>query len=97
MERSSWQDRVPFVLLLEIATSISLFQEKLPQGTTRYLHGTSFETRGASDSMELVFRAVTAPVAENRLWVGAGLCRLILDRQSEHVQSAETFIRVLKV
>ncbi|MCJ1384856.1 hypothetical protein MMC17_007974 [Xylographa soralifera] len=93
---SSWQGRIPFVLIFEIGTSIDLFQEKLSRATIRRLQGISFETKDATETLEMMFRTVTAPEESRSLYIGAGLLKMFLDRQIEHVQSVQAFIQSLK-
>lgn len=85
------------MLLFEIATSVELFQEKLPRATIRCLQGTSFETKDAAETLELMFEAVTNPRESKILYVGPNVSKMLLDRQMEHTQSAQAFIGSLKV
>jgi origin recognition complex subunit 3 len=85
------------VLLFEIATSVALFQEKLPRATIRRLQVTSFETKEAAETLELMFKAVTSPRESRVLYVGPTVSKMLLDRQMEHTQSAQAFIGSLKV
>ena len=94
---SSWQDRIPFILIFEIATSIELFREKLSRQTIRRLRGESFETRNAIEILDVLFQAATTPDSSKSLWLGAATSKLLLDRQTEHVQSAKGLISGLKV
>ncbi|MCJ1242868.1 hypothetical protein MMC30_000064 [Trapelia coarctata] len=93
---SSWQGRIPFVLLFEIATSVELFQEKLPRATIRRLQGTSFETKDAAETLELMFEAFTSPRQSRLLYIGPNVSKMLLDRQMEYTQSAQAFIGSLK-
>ncbi|MCJ1287384.1 hypothetical protein MMC26_006733 [Xylographa opegraphella] len=93
---SSWQGRIPFVLVLEIGTSIDLFQEKLSRATIRRLQGTSFEMKDAVETIEMMFRTATAPGESASLYIGAGLLKMFLDRQIEHIQSVHAFMQSLK-
>ena len=92
----SWQDRIAFMILFEIAVSVELFQEKLPRNTVRQLCGTTFESKSASEILDLMFRAATSPDDKNPLYLGASTSKLLLDRQEEHIQSAKGFISALK-
>lgn len=94
---SSWQDRIRFILLFEIGTSVALFQEKLSRQAARQLRGTLFETRSATEVLDVLFRCATSPDLTNFLWLGPGASRLLLDRQTEHIPSARDFISLLKV
>jgi len=94
---SSWQGRIPFVLLFEIATSVELFQEKLPRATIRRLQETAFETEDAAETLELMFESATMPRESRVLYIGPNVFKMLLDRQMEHTQSAQAFIGSLKV
>lgn len=93
--KSSWNDRIPFILLFGIATSIGLFQEKLSQATLRLLQGTQFQINQLD--VETLFKAVTSSVYPSSLWLGAGLSRMVLQRHRDHVHSSTDFIRTIKV
>ena len=51
----------------------------------------------AEESLELIFRAITAPDAERFLWLGPALSKMLLDRQTENIQSAQALIESCKV
>lgn len=91
--KSSWSDRIPFVLLFGIATSVELFQEKLSRETIRYLDGSAFDVQQVH--IEDVFKAFSSE--ETTLWMGPGLSRIILQRQKDYIQSHSSFINALKV
>ena len=91
--RSSWNDRIPLVLLFGIATSVELFQEKLSRETIRLLDGSAFDVQQLD--IENVFKAFQSE--QPTLWVGPGLSRVILQRQKDYVQSHSTFIDSVKV
>ncbi|KAL8694041.1 MAG: hypothetical protein Q9218_001219 [Villophora microphyllina] len=52
---SLWMNRIPFVLLFAIKTSIEFFQEKLSQAAIRHLQGVQFEV--AHIEVDNIFRA----------------------------------------
>lgn len=91
--KSSWNDRISFVLLFGIATSVELFQEKLSGDTIRLLDGSAFDVQQVD--IEDVFKAFQ--FEQSTLWVGPGLSRLILQRQKDYIQSHSTFINSVKV
>lgn len=93
--RSAWMDRIPFVLLFGIATSIELFEEKLSQATLRLLEGNQFEI--AQLGVDVLFKAVTRSERPSNFWLGAGLGRYILRQHKDHVQTATDFVRTIKV
>ena len=90
------------MFLFEIAISFELFQEKLSLATKRRLLGTVFETRDAVKTLELMLRAATAPrdslrPYSGRPYIGPNLLKILFDRQMEHIQSCQAFIRSLQV
>ena len=91
--KSSWSDRISFVLLFGIATSVELFQEKLSKETIRQLDGSTFDVQQVD--VEDVFKAFQSE--QPALWVGPGLSRLILQRQKDYIPSQSTFMNSLKV
>jgi origin recognition complex subunit 3 len=93
---SSWIDRIPFVVLFGIATSVELFHERLPRGSIRCIHGAQFDVEQTSDTLEKVFQKAVAS-CEAPLLLGHGMITLLLERQQEHVQSLQAFVSALKV
>jgi origin recognition complex subunit 3 len=93
---SSWMDRIPFVLLFGIATSVELFQERLPRAASRCLYGAQFDVEQTSLILERVFqRAIAGSRAPLRL--GPLLVTSLMERQLDHVQSVQAFTAALKV
>lgn len=92
---SSWKDRIPFVLLFNIATSIELFEEKLSQSTIKLLKGTRFDL--AEVDFDVLFTAAMRHVGPSSVVLGPGLSNTILKRHRETLQSNNDFIRTLKV
>ncbi|KAL3423541.1 origin recognition complex subunit [Phlyctema vagabunda] len=91
----SWSDRIPFVLLFGIATSVDLFHERLPRAATRCLSGAQFDVEQTSSVVERVFRKVIAGF-EAPLQIGPSLISSLMERQYDHVQSVQAFISALK-
>ncbi|KAA8902106.1 origin recognition complex subunit 3 N-terminus-domain-containing protein [Sphaerosporella brunnea] len=92
---SSYLDRIPFVLLLGIATSLDIFHDKLPKATIRKMQGKKFDVDRAEECLAQVFNdAVLGNKSVLRL--GDSMCDLLIDRQKNHTQSIQTFIAALK-
>ena len=90
---SSWNDRVPFVLFFNIATSSDLFQSKLPRETIRLLTGSEFHVKRVE--AERLFRLMNNE--SSILFCGPTLSHVVLQRQSDFVQSPTALTRSLKV
>lgn len=89
-------DRIPFVMLFGIATSVELFHERLPRAASRCLHGVQVEVEQTSSILEKIFqKAVTNSGALLRL--GPHLLLNLMERQQGHVQSVQSFVVALKV
>ena len=95
VEKSSWNDRIPFVLLFGIATSIDLFQEKLSQASLKLLQCSNFEVTQLD--VDFLFKEVTGADEASRLWLGPGLSRLVLQRHQDYVQTTADFVWAIKV
>ena len=94
---SSWQDKIPLILVFETATSIELFQEKLPRAAIRRLRGTSFLARDPIETLELMFRCGTSPTTPGLFFLGASVCKMLMDRQIEYAHGTRALIQALKV
>ena len=89
-------DRIPFVLLFGIATSLDLFHERLSKSASRFLDGVQFDVEQTSSVLQRIFqKAVIASEAPLRL--GSTLVSSLIERQHDHVQSVQSFIVALKV
>ena len=107
--RSAWKDRIPFILLFEISTSLELFQEKLTKRASRQIEGESLSIEQVDTEKLLAatqhailggFRPNTikddprSPVA---LRIGPSLIKLVMTRQQESIQSPAVLTQALKV
>ncbi|KAL2065095.1 hypothetical protein VTL71DRAFT_4235 [Oculimacula yallundae] len=92
---SSWSDRIPFILLFGIATSVDLFHERLSRAASRSLEGRQFDVEQTSSQLERIFEKAVAG-AEAPLRLGAKLVSELIERQEDHVQSVQSFVEALK-
>ncbi|KAI9857506.1 MAG: hypothetical protein M1824_004766 [Vezdaea acicularis] len=95
----SWLDRIPFVLLFGIATSLDIFHEKLPRSAIQLMKGEQFDVERAEESLERIFYEINDPVDfgdQNVLRLGPSLSKLLLTRQREDIQSVQSFVSSLK-
>jgi origin recognition complex subunit 3 len=89
-------DRIPFVLLFGIATSVELFNERLSRAASRYLYGVQFDVEQTNSVLEAVFHKVVAG-SESSTRLGPKLVSDLIERQYDHVQSIQAFTAALKV
>ena len=92
---SSWNDRIPFVLLFSIATSIDLFQEKLSRTTVKSLQGVRFDMEQLP--VDDILRTIVSLEKSRFLWLGPGLSSTLIQRHTDYVQSTSSFIEAIKV
>ncbi|KAL1890407.1 Origin recognition complex subunit 3 [Sporothrix stenoceras] len=91
----SWLDRIPFVLLFGVATSVDLFQARLPKQAAHRLSAAQFDVAPSSAVLDrLVRRAVAA--ADVPLRIGPSLLRSLAERQDEQVTGVSVFVNSLK-
>ncbi|GAB7364189.1 hypothetical protein MBLNU230_g4740t1 [Neophaeotheca triangularis] len=91
---SCWRDRIPFVLVLGLATSVEFLEQRLAQSAIRCLKGNAFGAPGSKNTLQRVFH--TTITRENKVWIGPELVADQLERQSDYVQSVETFASAAK-
>jgi origin recognition complex subunit 3 len=91
---SSWLDRIPFVCLFNVATSVEFLQQRLSRSAVRCLDGRLFDAAPSSAETQLVFSVITHP--ETRLWLGPTLLASVLERQSDYIQSVDELVDVVE-
>lgn len=84
------------MLLFGIATSLDLFQERLPRIASRSLHGAQFDVEQTSSLVERIFKKVLAG-GRAPLRLSTTLVASLMERQQEHAQSVQSFTAALKV
>lgn len=93
---SVWADRVPAVLLFGVATSIEVFQDRLPQAASRCLNGRHFDAVQSDELLSRIFSStivgINAPFR-----IGPNLAKAILKRPKENIQSPNEFIDAFQV
>lgn len=93
---SSWTDRISFILLFGIATSVELFEGRLARATANLLRGTRLDIQGCDDLTEQIFVTLqTQP--ENFVWLGPNVSEIILEKSKDHFESPESFAYGIKV
>ncbi|KAJ6257657.1 hypothetical protein Dda_7444 [Drechslerella dactyloides] len=92
---SQYLPKIPFVILLGVATSEDLFYEKIPHFIRSLLRGDRFDVQRFEQSMEQVFNeAVLSP--RSLLKLGPRVADLMFERQKDFTRSVGTFLTELK-
>lgn len=92
---SAYLDRIPFILLLGVATSIEIFHEKVPKSIIRLMRGEKFDVERAEECLAKIFNDATIG-PQSVLRLGPSLCDFLLRRQKNHTQSIQAFVAALK-
>ncbi|GAM82657.1 hypothetical protein ANO11243_006390 [Dothideomycetidae sp. 11243] len=87
---SCWKDRIPFVLIFGVATSVENLQINLSKKAIRCIRGRRFDVVNADFALEDLFDHVHSD--NTSVWIGANLCRSIVDRQKDFLQNPQTII-----
>ncbi|PGH33633.1 origin recognition complex subunit 3 [[Emmonsia] crescens] len=92
---SSWVDRIPFVLLFGIATSVELFEARLPRSLVNLLQGRRFDIQESGDSVDRIYTTLQM-CQESTLWLGHNVSRILFEKSKDHFQSPEGFANGIK-
>ncbi|KAL8714903.1 MAG: hypothetical protein Q9220_001416 [cf. Caloplaca sp. 1 TL-2023] len=91
---SFWCDRIPFICLFSIKTSVELFEEKLDKRTTLLLQGVQFEV--APINIDNVFKTAMSLHRPGLFWLGPAISSMISQAQQDSMQSVTSFSRSLQ-
>ncbi|KAK3719102.1 Origin recognition complex subunit 3 [Vermiconidia calcicola] len=85
-----WLDRIPFAFLFTVATSLDVLQQRLSRGAIKCLKGQLFDVAPSEDEVERAFEAIAN--SSTSLWIGPELMSTALERQSDYIQSIDSFV-----
>lgn len=91
----SYIEQIPVKLMLSVATSLEVFQEKLPRSCVRLLNGTPFHAQMADGIMKIL-DAIMFTFDQHTLLLGPRLFDNLVHRQRESIESVDAFISSLK-
>ena|ERR1700744_1718641 len=85
------RERLPITLVFGLATSLEIFQERLPVSTLRHLRGKQYDVVQRQQLLEEIFLAtITGDNVQFR--VGPSLVNAIMGRQRDNIQTIDDFI-----
>lgn len=93
---SSWLNRIPFGVLLGIATSVELFQARLLKSTCLCLYGDQFDVEQSTSVVEKLTKTAVAHL-DAPLRLGPSFMQSLLERQQDQVAGIPMFVSSLKV
>ena len=88
---SGWSDRIPFVLILGIATTIELFEIRLSRSILRLLDAQTFELTDRTISYHDLFTAAQGRDYRGLIF-GRGVCKLLYDRSEDQDATVKNFV-----
>ncbi|ANB14471.1 hypothetical protein AWJ20_2062 [Sugiyamaella lignohabitans] len=91
----SYITTIPLKLMLNVATSLEVFQEKLPRKCIRLLRGKAFQAQMAEGIMKIL-RETLFKYDESTLLLSPDLFNSLVHRQKQSLESVDTFISSLK-
>ncbi|KAK2741025.1 hypothetical protein FQN57_005761 [Myotisia sp. PD_48] len=91
----SWLDRIPFVLLFGVATSVSYLESRLPRSAIKLLQGQLFDFQDSGTSVDHIFLALQMDHQET-LWLGHNVSKILMESAGDRFQSPERFSNCLK-
>ncbi|KAJ5902401.1 hypothetical protein N7495_002929 [Penicillium taxi] len=91
----SWLDRIPFVILLGISTSVELFEGRLPRSCVALLQGKHFEVHEAGNCVDRIYETLQTHSNE-KLWIGRNITGTLIEKTTDYFQTPEAFSRMVK-
>ncbi|KAI6875718.1 hypothetical protein KC323_g276 [Hortaea werneckii] len=89
-----WQDRIPFVLLFSVATSVDFLQQRLSREAIKCLDGRLFDVAPSAEVLEQMIDTITS--TDPPIYIGPTVMGMALERQSDYIQSIDSFVDALK-
>lgn len=89
-----WLDRIPFVLLFNLATSVDFLQQRLSNRAVKCLNGRLFDLAPSDDVLEQILETSTS--ADASLYLDSTVMGMALERQGDYIQSIDSFVDMLK-
>ncbi|KIW20204.1 hypothetical protein PV08_00779 [Exophiala spinifera] len=93
----SWTDRIPFVLFIEISTTVALFESRLSRSTVSHLDARVFESLHAEDQIDPLFE-IYATIQDSGagVFLGPATLGVLAELAEDQGCTTETIIRALK-
>ena len=92
---SSWTDRIPIVLLFGVATTLELFESRLPRAVFQHLDAEVFDVSPSEDGVYKLYQCVQDDETA-RLWLGPAISSLLLERSKDQDDTTENFVRSIR-
>ncbi|KIV90234.1 hypothetical protein PV10_07563 [Exophiala mesophila] len=93
----SWSGRIPFILLIDISTTVELFESRLSRSTWSLLDAQVFElTRNKLDPLLEPYRIFQYDDDDADVFLGPGALNVLSELAEDQSTSIEGFVRAIK-
>jgi origin recognition complex subunit 3 len=94
-QMQSYISQIPFKLMLSVATSLEVFEEKLTRSCIRLIAGRAFHAQ-MTEGIDKILDAIMFTYHKTTLLLGPNLFDSLVHRQRRSLESVDTFISSLK-
>ena len=92
---ASWTDRIPFIALLGIATTVELFESRLSKSIVRLLDATVFDFGSQRDQLYEILCSIQCD-PETKLYLGPAAINGLYEFAQDQAVNPSSFLRALK-
>ena len=92
---ASWTDRIPFIALLGIATTVKLFESRLSKSIVRLLDATVFDFGSQRDQLYEILCSIQCD-PETKLYLGPAAINGLYEFAQDQAVTPSSFLRALK-
>ncbi|KAI1618573.1 origin recognition complex subunit 3 [Exophiala viscosa] len=93
----SWSDRIPFVLLFGISTTVELFESRLPRSTISLLDARIFQPTSSAKQHDPLFEVYSAAQCEDpHLFLGPSTLNVLAELAQDQSTTVDSFARTIK-
>ena len=93
---SAWKDRIPFVLLLGLSTTVDLFEARLPRSTIRLLDCRLFDASARADPCAEIYQSLCAMSNVSGISLGPDVSGILFEMSREQDVGVASFDRAIK-
>ncbi|ERF74483.1 hypothetical protein EPUS_03921 [Endocarpon pusillum Z07020] len=93
---SAWKDRIPFVLLLGLSTTVDLFEARLSRSTIRLLDCRLFDASVRADPCAEIYQSLNAMSNVSGISLGPDVSSILFEMSREQDAGVASFDRAIK-
>lgn len=89
-----WRDRIPFVMLMTVATSVGMLELRLSNSARKLLSGKEFEVNSSEEEMGVVLNVCMAQ--SNKVFMGHAVLQMLVNNHRDMIQDIGSFVASIK-